>query len=86
MGGNTIESINNSNSVAEKLRILRSTAQSRGLPSMAPVYRMPLVRKRFNYLSYYPEEKKPSSIFPGLNIERSTPRFPSNIERPPCKI
>lgn len=68
-GDETLEIIDNSNSIAGKLKMLPSKAQSRGLPAMAPVYRVRQDRKRFTYLSYYPEEKKRS--------------FPVNIENPP---
>lgn len=74
IGGKIFGSTNNSNSIAEKWRTLPSTAQSRGLPSLAPVYRISIDRKQFTYLSYYPQEKKP------------TRSFPLNVERPPSKI
>lgn len=84
ISGKSFESTNNSKSIAEKLGMLPSTAQSRGLPSMAPVYRTPINRKRLHYLSYYPKERKHTRSFP-WNIEKSMTRFSSNVERPQCK-
>jgi hypothetical protein len=86
-----ISCINNSISITEKLIELPSPVQSRGLPVMAPIYRIPKDRKRFTYLSYYPKmEDKPTNNYP-LGVEKTTRRFSSNIIQTnssslPCKI
>lgn len=71
--GETFESITNPVAITEKLNMLPSTAQSRGLPAMAPVYRIPKDRKPFTYLSFYPytKENKHKQSFP-LSIEKPT--------------
>jgi hypothetical protein len=83
--GKTFVCINNTISITEKLNDLPSTVQSRGLPAMAPIHRIPRDRKRFTYLSYYPKENKPTNNFP-LGNEKPERRFSSNIQILPSKI
>jgi hypothetical protein len=83
--GKTFVCINNTISITEKLNTLPSTVQSRGLPAMAPIHRIPKDRKRFTYLSYYPKENKPTNNFP-LVVEKHACRFSSNFQRLPRKI
>lgn len=83
--GKTFAYLNNSISNTEKSSKLPSMVQSRGLPAMAPVYRIPKDKKRFTYLSYYPNENKPTNSY-SLGVEKPTRRFSSNIQRLPRKI